>query len=172
VLFPPGGKRIGRLLNSVLAIVAIVAIITTAFVIAFPKQGERFSEFYILGENQKASDYPDQVIAGKTYPLYIGVGNQELRTVAYTIETWSLQVEFDNVTNTSHLVTMDLMDRLPLVLAQNETRLTPYDLSVRRTGYNRVEFLLFNESVPAMDVTGSDRINASYRNVHLWVTVS
>jgi len=172
VFIPPGGKKIGRLLNSLLAVVAIIAIITTAFVIAFPKQGERFSEFYILGENQRASDYPDQVIAGKTYPLYIGVGNQEFRTVAYTIETWSLQMEFDNVTNTSHLVTMDLMDRLPLVLAQNETRLTPYDLSVKKTGYNRVEFLLFNESVPAPDVTGRDRINASYRNVHLWITVS
>ena len=50
---------------------------TTAFVIAFPKQGERFSEFYILGENQKASDYPDQIGTGETYLLYIGVGNQE-----------------------------------------------------------------------------------------------
>lgn len=171
VVLPRGGKKIGRLLNSILAVVAIVAIITTAFVIAFPKQGERFSEFYILGENQRASDYPDQVIAGKTYPLYIGVGNQESRTVVYTIETWSLLVEFDNVTNTSHLVTMDLMDRLPLVLAQNETQLTPYDLSMKRPGYNRVEFLLFNETIPDLAVTGNDRINASYRQVHLWVTV-
>jgi uncharacterized membrane protein len=171
-LLPTGGKKIGRLLNSVLVMVAILAIITTAFVIAFPKQGERFSEFFILGENQRASDYPDQVTAGKTYPLYIGVGNQELRTVAYTIETWSLQVDFDNQTNTSHLITMDLMDRLPLVLAQNETRLTPYDLSVKKPGYNRVEFLLFNESVPGPEITGSDRISASYRNVHLWITVS
>ncbi len=69
-------------------VVAIVAIITTAFVIVFPKQGERFSEFYILGENQRASEYPDQILAGMTYPLYIGVGNQESRTVHYTIETW------------------------------------------------------------------------------------
>ena len=80
-------------------------------------------------------------------------------------------MEFDNVTNTSHLVTMDLMDRLPLVLAQNETRLIPYDLSVSKTGYNRVEFLLFNETVPDKAVTMGDRINASYRDVHLWVTV-
>jgi hypothetical protein len=32
-----------------------------------------------------------------------------------------------------------------------------------------VDFLLFNESVPGFDVTGSDRINASYRNLQLWV---
>jgi hypothetical protein len=30
-----------------------------------------------------------------------------------------------------------------------------------------VEFLLFEEDVPGFEVTGSDRINASYRNLHL-----
>jgi hypothetical protein len=34
-----------------------------------------------------------------------------------------------------------------------------------------VEFLLFDETVPGFNVTGSDRINASYRDLHLWVTV-
>jgi hypothetical protein len=34
-----------------------------------------------------------------------------------------------------------------------------------------VEFLLFNEGGPGLDVTGSDRINASYRDLHLWITV-
>ncbi len=47
----------------------------------------------------------------------------------------------------------------------------PYNLSLNKTGYNRVEFLLFNETVPGPEVTGSDRINASYRDLHLWVTV-
>jgi uncharacterized membrane protein len=171
VFLPRRRKRIDRLLNIVLPAVAIVAIITTAFVIAFPKQGERFSEFYILGENQRASEYPDQLLAGMTYPLYIGVGNQESRTVTYTIETWAELMEFDTVTNTSHLVTMDLIDRLPLVLAHNETQIIPYNLSVKKPGYNRVEFLLFNETIPDLAVTGNDRINASYRQVHLWVTV-
>ena len=90
----------------------------------------------------------------------------------YTVETWLVNREFDNVTNTSHLVSMDLMDHLPLVLAHNETQLIPYKLSVNKPEYNRVEFLLFNETVPDPAVTGSDRINASYRNVHLWITVS
>lgn len=168
---PHGGKSVDRLLNSVLPLVAIVAIITTAFVIAFPQQGERFSEFYILGETQKATNYPDQILPKITYPLYIGVGNQEYRTVTYTIETWSLLTDFDIVTNTTHIVTMDPIGRFSLVLSQNETKLIPCNLSFEKTGYNRIEFLLFNETVPDVDVTGSDRINASYRNVHLWVTV-
>jgi hypothetical protein len=66
---------------------------------------------------------------------------------------------------------MDPMDQLSVTLAHNETRIIPYTLSLKKTGYNRLEFLLFNESVPGPDVTGSDRINASYRDLHLWVTV-
>jgi uncharacterized membrane protein len=64
---------------------------------------------------------------------------------------------------------MDPNDRLSVVLAQNETKIIPFNLFVLKPGYNRVEFLLFNESVPGSEVTGSDRINASYRNLHLWV---
>jgi hypothetical protein len=43
----------------------------------------------------------------------------------------------------------------------------PYNLSVNTTGYNRVEFLLFDENVPGYEVSGSNRINASYRDLHL-----
>ena len=168
---PPGRAGVDRFLSVVLTLVIIVAIITTVYVIVAPKEGERFSEFYILGENQTATDYPDQIIAGQNYPMYIGVGNHEYRNMTYTIETWMLRTEFDNVTNTSHIMAMDPIDRLSLTLAHNETTIIPYNLSVKKTGYNRVEFLLFNESVPGLEVTGSDRINASYRDLHLWVTV-
>ena len=47
----------------------------------------------------------------------------------------------------------------------------PSTLSLNKTGYNRGEFLVFNESVPGPAVTGSDRINASYRDRYLLATV-
>jgi uncharacterized membrane protein len=168
---PSSGSGVDRLLSIVLTLVAIVAIITTAYVIAFPKEGERFSEFFILGEKQTITDYPEVIVAGNNYPIYIGVGNHEYRNISYTIETWILRTEFDNVTNTSNIIVIDPKDRLSLNLAHNSTTVIPYNLSIEKTGYDRVEFLLFNESVPGPDVSGSDRINASYRNLHLWVTV-
>ncbi len=66
---------------------------------------------------------------------------------------------------------MDPHDHLSFTLAHNETTIIPYNLSIKKTGFDRLEFLLFNENVPGFEVTGSDRINASYRNLHLWVTV-
>jgi uncharacterized membrane protein len=169
--FPPQGSRVSRLLSFLLTLVAIIAIITTAYVIAFPKDGERFSEFYILGEKQRSADYPEKIIAGHSYPIYIGIGNHEHRNVTYTIETWTLRTEFDTVTNTTSILSMDSLDRQSLVLSHNETMTIPYTFFVNKTGENRVEFLLFKENVPNSDVTGSDRINASYRDLHLWVTV-
>jgi hypothetical protein len=67
---------------------------------------------------------------------------------------------------------MDPLDRKSLTLAHNETITIPYNLSLNKTGYNRVEFLLFNETLPKPEVTGSDRINASYRDLYLRVTVN
>jgi uncharacterized membrane protein len=168
---PSGENTVDHLLSIALTAVIIIAIITTAFVIFFPNNGERFSEFYVLSENHTSSDYPVQIVPGADYPLYIGIGNHEQRNVTYTIETWILQTEFNPVTNTSHILTMDPVEEMTANLGHNESRIIPYNLSVRKSGYDRVEFLLFNETVPGAGVTGSDRINESYRDLHLWIKV-
>ena len=164
-------RWVDRILNVVLVLAVLTAILATVYVIAVPKEGERFTEFFILGEGQKAADYPDRITSGQQYPISIGVGNHEYRTVTYTIETWALSMESDSVTNTSRILAMDPLWEHSFTLAGNQSVTIPYNLSVERGGYNRIEFLLFNETVPGPDVTSGDRINASYRDLHLWVTV-
>jgi hypothetical protein len=66
---------------------------------------------------------------------------------------------------------MDPLDCQSLVLFDNETRDIPYNLSLNKTSYNRMEFLLFNETVPTPKVNGSDHINANYRDMYLIVNV-
>ena len=51
----------------------------------------------------------------------MSVGNHENREITYTIETWMMLTEFDNVTNTYSIQTMDPLDRLSLTLAPNQT---------------------------------------------------
>ena len=171
-LFPPDSDRVDRLLSVVLVLVIIVALTTTLYVIASPKEHEQFSEFFILGENKMATDYPSLIIPGQNYPMFIGVGNHEYRNMMYTIETWASLTEFNNLTNSTTVLVMDPIDQQSLTLAHNETMTIPYTLSVNKTGYNRVEFLLFSETVPGPEVTGSDRINASYRDLYLIVNVT
>lgn len=164
---PAGKSRFDRLCGVVLALAILVTIATAIYVITVPREGEPFSAFFILGNNRTAMDYPDWIIVGRDYPMFVGVENHEYRDTRYTVETWMLLTEFDNVTNSTRIRAMDPGDRLIISLAHNQTTIIPYNLSVNRTGYNRMEFLLFDENVPGFEVTGSDRINASYRNLHL-----
>jgi uncharacterized membrane protein len=168
-IFSTGGSRTDRFLSIILVIAIIVALCVTVYVMVIPREGERFTEFYILGENRMAADFPDYINVGQNYPMYIGVKNHENRDVTYKIETWNLRTESDTLTNTSRVIAMDPADYLSFTLADNQSAILPYKLSLREPGYDRVEFLLFNESVPGTEVTGSDRINASYRNLHLLI---
>lgn len=167
-VYPKGGGRFYRPVQVVITIAFILVILTTISLITVPHEGERYTEFFILGENRNAV-YPDHITIGQNYPLYVGVGNHEHQNADYTIETWLIRREFDNATNTSRLIVMDPGDRLAVTLAHNETLVIPYNLSVRRTIYNRVEFLLFKDRVPGADIVGDDRIGMSYRNVNLWI---
>jgi len=171
LLFPTEGSMADRILTVVITLAILASILATVYVIAVPKEGERFTEFFILGENKMAADYPYLIIAGQNYPLFIGVGNHEYQDMTYTIETWTVLTEFDNQTNSTTIIAMDPLDQHPLTLTHNETVILPYTLSLSQTGYDRVEFLLFYGTVPGPEVTGSDRINASYQDLHLWVTI-
>jgi len=169
--FPTEGNRTDKILSIILLISILAAIGTTIFVIAFPKEGEKFTEFYILGEKRMAADYPDRLFIGEEYPMYIGVGNHEYRNVSYTIEVHQITMETDESGNVSYITRMNMTDRLSVAVPHNETVTLPYNLTAADKGYNRIEFLLFNESVPDRSVWGMERINQSYRDLHLWVKV-
>lgn len=169
--YDPGASRLDRALSGVLVLSIVAAVATTAYVIAVPKEGEHFTEFYILGPGGKAADYPTDFAAGSTQSLIIGVGNHEYREIPYTVEMLALNQTFDPATNTSTVHAAEPLDRFTLTVPHNETRELPWEFSIPSTDYNRIEFLLFNETVPGDDVVGEERINASYRDLHLWVRV-
>lgn len=169
--FPRETSRLNRIVSVLLLIAIIAAVVTTIYVIVVPKEGEKFTEFFILGEKGKAADYPSRLFVGDNASLFIGIGNHEYRNLTYTVETYLVNMSFDEKTNTSSLLTMDRLDRFTVPFSHNQTSTLPYMFIPERTGYNRIEFLLFNESVPDESVRGMDRINQSYRDLNLWVTI-
>lgn len=170
-LFEPGASRMDRALSVLLVVSIIAAAATTVFVIVVPKEGEKFTEFYILGEKGMAADYPTRFTSGEEQHLIIGIGNHEYRNVSYTVEVLGLNQTFDQVTNTSTIHQMALMDRFTLTIPHNTTEERWFNFTVGDTTVNRIQFLLYNETVPDTEIWGSDRVNASYRDLHLWVTV-
>ena len=77
--------RFEKSLSIVLALAILVAL-GALYVIAAPKQGEKYTEFHVLGTTGKASDYPRVVLNGETVHLTAVVVNYEHETTAYRIE--------------------------------------------------------------------------------------
>jgi len=84
VPFSGGGRSsaLDRVLSAVLAVAFLVAIATLGYVVANPKEGERFSEFYILGDESR----PAQLTVGSEAVVVLGIINHERGTMSYTVE--------------------------------------------------------------------------------------
>ncbi len=81
-----GVERTDRLLTTVLIASIVFAIGTLIYVVAVPRVGEQFTEFYVLGTGGMAEDYPTSLHAGEEADLILGVVNHEGEPVEYTIQ--------------------------------------------------------------------------------------
>ena len=171
-LFPKGQGKFDKALSIILIIAILVAAVTTVFVIAFPKDGEKFTEFYILGEDKMADDYPEKFPVNSQQFVWIGIGNHEYRDVTYTVETLLLNAEWDSATNSSVIHASMPLDRFEVSVLDNTTYLEKYYFSVPYTGYNRLEFLLYNETVPSASASAEEKMESAYRDLHLWIKVN
>lgn len=169
--FPAEGTRLDRALSVILLIAIVAAIGTTIYVIVVPKEGEKFTEFYILGEKGKAADYPTDLFVGRPAEVIIGIGNHEYRNVTYVAEVWLTNTSFDTTTNTTLVDRMERLDQFTVTIPHNTTYQEPHTFTAPGTGFNQVKFLLWKDEAPPDTLAGFERINQSYRDLHLWVTV-
>ncbi len=89
-----GCTNLDKALSISLAVVILAALGCLGYVITTPKQGEKFTEFYILNVEGKAEDYPQQVILGESVDIVIGVVNHEYQPASYLV-----RITIDSVEN-------------------------------------------------------------------------
>ena len=166
--FGSPAPRAGQALSIILIIAVLVAVGTTVLIVLAPEEGEKFTEFYILGPKGKAADYPTEFMSGTPQTVIIGIGNHEYQDITYTVETFAVRSRFDEATNQSVIVSATLLDRFSVTVPHNETIEQPYTFRIMDPDTNRLEFLLFREAPPEDQ---SDHIAASYRDLHLWLRV-
>lgn len=156
-------EQSGRL-DKALTVILIIAIITSvgalAYVVTHPKPGEAFTEFYILGPEGKAADYPTELFIGENATVIIGIVNHEHRNVTYYVQTWLVNLTWDNTTNTTIIHEMYPMPgwfnvTLPHVPVDIEGNWTPqfetnYTFSINRPGKWQLWFLLFKDEPPEL----------------------
>lgn len=142
------GSGTGKILSVVLVISIILAISATAYVIVVPKEGEKFTEFYILGPDGKASNYPTNLTAGQTGNVTVRIVNHEYSTVNY-----KMVVKLNNYT----------IDEKNITLSNNQT----YSEPVVFTSYSYGQKRELNFSLYKMP----DDIN-TYRTLILWLDIN
>jgi uncharacterized membrane protein len=78
--------------DKVLSVVLVVAILgaigTLGYVVATPRVGEKFTEFYILGPDGKAENYPTELKVGEEGRVIVGIVNHEQVRTSYKVEVW------------------------------------------------------------------------------------
>ncbi len=143
-------SKLDKILTVVLIGAIIAAIGTLIYVISTPKVGERFTEFYILGEGGKAEGYPRKLTVGEEAYVILGIVNHEYESVSYTVK-----VLIGGEENTFIG---------PVILEHEEKWEEKIGFTPTQPGENiKVEFLLFRE----------DQANSEpYRSLHLWIDVS
>ena len=84
----------GKILSLVLVITILGALGMVGYVIATPKVGQQFTEFYVLGLDGTATDYPGELVVGEEGRVTIGIINNEYEIVSYQVE-----VKIDGIEN-------------------------------------------------------------------------
>jgi uncharacterized membrane protein len=148
-LFSKPGTRVDRILTVILVISILASVIMLVYVIVTPKQGEKFTEFYILGPGGMADDYPTEMVLGQEGTVIVGIVNHEYRVVNY-----SLAMTLDGE---------PLQEPRPIVLAHNMTWEQNVTFMPGRAGTDmKLQFLIYNE----------ENYTVPYRDLHLWINVS
>jgi len=80
-----GESTLDRVLSVILVAAIVGAIGTLGYVIATPKVGERFTEFYILGPGGKAEEYPTNLKLGERGEVILGIVNHEQEEMGYQV---------------------------------------------------------------------------------------
>ncbi|MBC2697341.1 MAG: DUF1616 domain-containing protein [ANME-2 cluster archaeon] len=148
-IFTKPESRVDRILTVILVISIIASVVMLVYVIVTPKQGEKFTEFYILGPGGMADDYPVEFILGDSATVIVGVVNHEYAQINYSL---ALVLENESLTRNQEIM-----------LAHNETWEQHVTFTPDRAGTDmKLQFLLYWEN----------NFTVPYRDLHLWIDVS
>ncbi len=81
-----GHSGLDKVLSIVLVVSIVGAIGILGYVIAKPKVGEKFTEFYILGPQGKAEGYPTNIKMGEKGEVILGIVNHEQEEMSYQVK--------------------------------------------------------------------------------------
>jgi uncharacterized membrane protein len=168
------GSALNKALTVILAVAILGAIGTLGYTVAKPKVGERFSEFYILGSNGKAENYPSSFVLtvgavskvgyggaatqadGTEGKLTLGIVNQEQKETVYSV---ALQIDGQAAAISYNGSRVDRVEQIKL--QQGEKWEQEIGFTPQHTGdKQKVELFLYK-----------DGASVAEESLHIWVDV-
>ncbi len=141
-------SEVNKTLMIILILSVAILIIVLTYGAVTPKQREKFTEFYILGDKGKAENYPIQLKAGMNSSVIVGIVNHEYMPTNYTLDV---------------LLENDSLSTMHVHLAYNSTWKEKIFFTPQKKGDNlKLDFLLYKEN----------ELTAPYRDLYLWVNVT
>ena len=147
-LHMPFWKRLNRV-NNVLSIILLVAVLGTigslVYIMFTPKETDRFTEFYVLGEGGMVGEYPQELVVGETSSVIVRIVNYEGDDMVYRLGT-SIDGKVNGESD-------------PIWLAHEETWEQKLFFTPVKTGEDQeIELVLYKNNEP-------------YRRLQLWIDV-
>jgi uncharacterized membrane protein len=81
--------RTNRILYGILALAFLTAALSATAIVVSPKPGEQLTEFYMLGPEGLAENYPREAAIGQPVTVTIGIANHEGVSAGYRVEVHS-----------------------------------------------------------------------------------
>lgn len=168
-LFDPE-SRLDAALNVAFVLSLLLAAGSVGYAVTVPKEGESFTELYLLTETETgelvADGYPSELSEGESVPLYVGIENHEHRAVDYTVI-----VELQRVETSNDAVTVrdaERLHRFEASVEHGETWRTRHEVTPGMSGENlRLVYLLYEGEPPSRAT-----VDSAYHEVHLWLNVT
>jgi uncharacterized membrane protein len=138
-----------KLLAAILVVAVIEAIGVVTYTAINPKVKETFSEFYLLGQGGKATDYITDLKVGVASNMVVGIINHEGKNVNYRVE--------------ASMDESKLAEVGPISLGDKQESQIELNITPEKSGENqKLEFLLYkdDETIPYLEP------------IYLWVDVS
>ena len=187
---PQTGTTIDKALTIILSITILLAVTFLVYILVTPKQGEHFTEFYILGPSNTAASYPRNLHEGENTTILIGIVNHEYQLMNYTVDIWLINQSIitNESENQSYILIHNMwflnkitttLDHFPIDIETTWQPQWEHNFTFRpeHNGSFKLMFLLYTTPTapyePGNDymTIAQDQLGEAYRSLHLYVTV-
>lgn len=168
-----------KIIAAILIVLIFLASICIIVLVIYPKEQKASTEFYILGKDQTASNYPSEFTNNSYQNLSYGIVNHEGEETEFLVVlTLIHKNNVSSTTRTGPIIFPNNESNIELVegnsigfifsLPDNNERISEISFKINNTGTYKLQILLYENT---SNNNQNLLIEQSKRKLHLWIEV-